>query len=82
MGSGKEMCKETFKSFIAKQLIGKELHFTCDCLVPINIRGEIKDYEILNNEIVFIVDVKGRLVKLGENHPNLMVEYKGEMLKI
>lgn len=62
-----------FKDYIAKQLIGKKLHFKCDCLFPLDHTGTIKDYEIVNNEIIYIVDVEGKIIKIGENHPNLQV---------
>jgi hypothetical protein len=62
------------KKYIATQFIGKKLHFICDCLIPIDSVGIIKDFEISNNEIIFIVDVSGKLIKIGENHPNLKVE--------
>lgn len=64
---------ENFKQYIAKQLIGKKLHFKCDCLFKIDHIGIIKDYEIKANEIIFIVDVNGKIIKIGENHPNLNV---------
>lgn len=61
------------KDYIAKEFIGRELHFYCDCLFKLDHIGCIKDYEIINNEIIFIVDVDGRLIKIGINHPNLQV---------
>ena len=63
----------SFKEYIAKEFIGKRVHFKCDCLFPLDHVGMIKDYEINNNEIVFIVDVGGKIIKIGENHPNLQV---------
>ena len=65
---------QTFKSYIAKSLIGKRLYFKCDCLLGLDHIGIIKDFEMISNEIVFIVDVNGRIVRIGENHPNLYVE--------
>ena len=62
------------KDYIAKKLIGEKLHFKCDCLFNINVIGIIKDYEINNNEIIFIVDVDGKIIKIGENHPNMNIE--------
>ena len=62
------------KDYIAKKLIGEKLHFKCDCLFNIDVIGTIKDYEINNNEIIFIVDADGRIIKIGENHPNMNVE--------
>jgi hypothetical protein len=41
--------------------------------MKIDVEGKVVDYEMVNNEIVFIIDVGGRLIKLGENHPNLTV---------
>lgn len=63
----------SFKDYIAKEFIGRRVHFKCDCLFPLDHVGMIKDYEINNNEIVFIVDVDGKIIKIGENHPNLQV---------
>ena len=63
----------SFKDYIAKEFIGRRVHFKCDCLFPLDHVGVIKDYEINNNEIVFIVDVDGKIIKIGENHPNLQV---------
>lgn len=63
----------SFKDYIAKEFIGRRVHFKCDCLFPLDHVGMIKDYEINNNEIVFIVDVSGKIIKIGENHPNLQV---------
>lgn len=64
-----------FKNYIAEQLIGKRLHFKCDCFFGVDHIGVIKDYEIVSNEIIFIIDVSGKIIKLGENHPNLQVQY-------
>ena len=63
-----------FKDHIAKQFIGKSYHFKCDCLLHMDFTGEILDYEIVNNEIIFIIDADRKIVRIGENHPNMMVE--------
>lgn len=62
-----------FKDYIAQEFIGRKLHFKCNCLFRLDHIGIIKDYEINNNEIIFIVDVAGKIIKVGENHPNLQV---------
>lgn len=62
-----------FKDYIAKEFVGRKLHFKCDCLFRLDHTGIIKGYEINNNEIIFIVDVEGKMIKIGENHPNLQV---------
>ena len=65
--------EESLKDYIAKQTIGKRLHFKCDCIVSMDVEGDIKDYIINNNEIVFIVQVGNKLIKIGENHPKMKV---------
>ena len=67
---------DLFKKYIAEQLIGKTLHFRCDCLIPLNHTGTIVGYEISSNEILFTVNVDGKIIKIGENHPNLQVEQR------
>lgn len=62
-----------FKKYIASEFVGRKLRFKCDCLLPLDHIGTIKDYDIIKNEIVFIVEVNGKLIKIGENHPNLQV---------
>lgn len=62
-----------FKEYIAKQLIGHNLHFNCDCVFPLNCDGTIIDYEISDNEIIFIVRVGNKIMKIGENHPKLYI---------
>lgn len=62
-----------FKHYIASRLVGKRLRFKCNCLIPIDIEGEILSYEIVNNEIVWSVSSKGKIYKFGENHPNMKI---------
>lgn len=62
-----------FKDYVASKLIGTKLHFQCDCVFPLDVTGTIVDYNIVDNEIVFLVDVDGKIIKLGENHPKLFV---------
>lgn len=62
-----------FKTYIANQLLHKKLHFKCSCIISFDIIGEIVDYEIKNNEIVFLVNSNNKIVKIGENTPNLDV---------
>lgn len=54
-------------------MIGKTFRFACDCLMPIDVVGVVKDFEISNNEIIFIVDANGKYIKIGENHPNMTI---------
>ena len=63
-----------FKEYIAEQLKGKRLHFKCDCLFPFDTEGIIKGYAIEGNEIIFSVEVNGKIINISENHPKLKVE--------
>lgn len=63
-----------FKEYIAKQMVGKRLHFVCSCALPFDIIGVIKGFEISSNEIIFDVEVGDKIMKIGENHPKLVVE--------
>lgn len=63
-----------FKQYIAQQLINHTLRFKCDCLFPMDRTGIIKDYEIIDDEIVFKVLMGDRLISVGENHPNMQVD--------
>lgn len=63
-----------FKDYIAHQLIGKSLHFKCNCIFPLDTIGKIINYELIGNEIVFLVDVGDKQIKIGENHPNLYIK--------
>ena len=59
---------------MAEQLIGTSLHFKCDCVFPMDIDGIIKDYEIIDGEIIFKVLVGNKMISIGENHPKMMVK--------
>lgn len=63
-----------FKDYIAEQLYGKKLHFICDCIAHIDVTGIIVSHELINNEIIFLVDVNGKIIKIGENHPNMYIK--------
>ncbi len=62
------------KQYMAQQLVGQTLHFKCDCLMSFDIIGRVVDFEIHENETIFTVDVKGKLIPIGTNHPKLSVE--------
>lgn len=62
------------KEYIATQLLYKKFHFKCDCIVPLDIIGYVKDFEISNNEVILLVDCNGKLLHIGLNTPSLMVK--------
>lgn len=63
-----------FKQYIGEKLIGEKLRFKCNCLLPIDIIGEVVDFELNNNEIIWVISSNGKIYKFGENHPNMYIE--------
>ena len=62
------------KEYIAKQFINKSFHFKCDCLIPLDITGTVKDYKIAGSDIILIVDTTNKLIRVCLNTPSLQVE--------
>ena len=62
------------KEYIGKLFIGKTLHFKCDCLIPIDVVGKVKDYEIIGHDIVLFVETNKRIIHIGLNTPSLHIE--------
>lgn len=62
------------KQYIAEQFINNTYHFLCDCLIPLDITGTVKDYNINNSEIILIVSVNNKLIHIGLNTPSLHIE--------
>jgi hypothetical protein len=65
---------EQFKTYVAKRLVGTSLRFKCDCVFPMDIEGIIKDYEIVDGEIIFKVLTDNKIISIGLNHPKMMVK--------
>lgn len=64
------------KEYIAKLFIGKTFHFKCDCVIAIDVTGEVKDANTIGNEIVLLVDNGERLIHIGLNSSSLVIEEK------
>ena len=62
------------KTYIARQFLGKKFHFKCDCVMPIDVIGIVKDADTLGKEIVLLVDNGSKLVHIGLNASTLVVE--------
>ena len=62
------------KDFIAKQFINNTYRFKCDCLIPFDLIGTVKDYQISGNEIVLLVEVNGKIIHIGLNTSALNIE--------
>lgn len=62
------------KQYIAELFINKTFRFKCDCLIPIDVIGTVKDYNINNSEIILFVNVNNKLIHIGLNTPSLHIE--------
>lgn len=62
------------KDVLAQTLKGKKVHIKCDCVLNMDFMGVVVDYKIKSNEIVWTIQTNGKLIEIGENHPNLMIE--------
>ena len=61
------------KQYIAEQFLNKKFHFICECLIPINITGIVRNYKIINNEIILYISTEDKLVQIGLNTPALLI---------
>lgn len=65
----------SIKTYIADTLVGKRLHFKCDCLLNIDVVGVVKGWSLYQGEIIWDVYTdSGKIVKIGENHPNMFID--------
>ncbi len=63
------------KTYIANSIVGKKVHFKCDCLLNIDLIGVVKDWELNQNEIIWdVLTESGKVIRIGENHPNMNIE--------
>lgn len=63
------------KSYLAETLVGKRVHFQCDCILKIDVIGSIKGWSLHNDEILWdVLTDNGKIIKIGENHPNMNIE--------
>ena len=60
---------------MADSLVGKRLHFRCNCLLNIDVVGTVKGWSLYQGEIIWDVYTKeGKFIRIGENHPNMEIE--------
>ena len=65
----------TIKSYLAEMLLNKRVHFKCDCAINLDVTGKVIGWRLHDNEILWDVQLDGgRIIKIGENHPNLNLE--------
>ena len=63
------------KTHLAKSLVGKKVHFRCDCVLNIDMIGVVKSWSLYQNEILWdVLTENGKMIKIGENHPNMNIE--------
>jgi len=65
-----------YKEYIISQFNQKAVHFKCDCLIGLDVKGTVVDSEIVSNEIIYTIQTRdGRQIKIGENTPGLKIEF-------
>ena len=62
------------KEYIGGLFIGKTLHFKCDCLIPIDVIGTVREYEVVGHDVVLYVETSGRIIHIGLNTPSLQID--------
>lgn len=65
----------SYKEFVAKQFLNKTVRFKCDCIVPLDVTGKVINFYLEKNEIIYIIESHDKIIKIGENTPNLMVSF-------
>lgn len=65
----------SYKEFVAKQFLNKAVRFKCDCIVPLDVTGKVINFYLEKNEIIYIIESNNKIIKIGENTPNLMVSF-------
>jgi hypothetical protein len=65
----------SYKEFVAKQFLNKTVRFKCDCIVPLDVTGKVINFYLEKNEIIYIIESNNKIIKIGENTPNLMVSF-------
>ena len=65
-----------YKEYIKSLFKGKAVHFKCDCLLGLDAKGTVVDFEKIGSEMIFIVKTKdNKYLKIGENTPGLRIEF-------
>lgn len=65
-----------YKEYIMNQFNQKAVHFKCDCLIGLDVKGTVVSSEIISNEIIYTIQTRdGRQIKIGENTPGLKIEF-------
>lgn len=59
---------------IKLKIYNLKFRFKCDCSFKFNFIGSIKDYQVIDSELVLIIeDDRGKVIRIGENHPGLTI---------
>ena len=65
----------SYKEFVAKQFLNKSVRFKCDCIVPLDVTGKVINFYLEKNEIIYIIESNNKIIKIGENTPNLIMSF-------
>ena len=63
-----------YKQYIGSTLLNRKVRFTCDCIIGLDVVGTVVNYEVVGSEIVYLLATDdGKLVRVGENTPDLRI---------
>lgn len=66
---------KSIKTHIGEMLFNKKVHFYCNCIMNIDVTGIVKGWKVVSNEVIWEVELSnGKMIKIGENHPNMSME--------
>lgn len=65
-----------FNEYLYSFLIGKKYRFKCDCTIPLDISGIVKDIKIISSEVYIYIERQDdkKLRRIVASHPNLMIQ--------
>ncbi len=64
-----------YKDYIRSLFVGKNVRFTSDCIVKLDISGTVVGVEHSGSELIYLVNTGTRIVKVGENTSKLTVDF-------
>jgi len=63
------------KTYIGEMLLNKRVHFYCNCIMNLDVTGKVTSWKVVSNEVIWEVTLdSGKVIKIGENHPNMSIE--------
>lgn len=62
------------KDVTPRVIVGKKIKIKCECIIK-EVVGRVVDYELSPHEIIYVMDVNKKIIRIGSNHPGMTFEY-------